>query len=691
MKALLIDDYAESLYLLQTLLTSKGFTVYTARTGVEGLQILSQEPINLIITDLLMPEMDGFQLCRKVKTDVNYQSIPLIVYTATYTTPEDEALALDLGADAFLIKPMTPEQFLKELDKVIDLQSPTPQKKEDIETTLTEPELAVEEAEYLQRYNVRLIRKLERKLSQLDEANIKLRRSERMFQTVSQSAPVGIFRVENNRQLSYVNERWSAITGIDAEDILTISWLDRVHPEDQERVRLRWEQALTKTEGFACEFRFQHASDKIVWVLARANPLHFEVGNANGFVGIFTDVTREKLLELEKSEIETRLAQSQKLEALGTLVGGVAHDFNNLITTMLGFADLIGRQIPSDSPMVEDLSNLITAGERAKDLISQIQSFSRQRPTQYKSVALGPLLRESLKLFRASSPKGITFEEDIAENLPTVRADVTQIHQILLNLVTNAVYALREKKTGTLTAKLSLIEVDETLRGNFPELSDQQYVCLEISDTGEGIPEEVIQKIYDPFFTTKPPGDGTGMGLSVVHGIIKSHQGAIEVESESDGGTAFRIYLPLAKTQGVVQSLSPLATGAAKPFILSINDDPVLLDLIRRMLQLSDYRTESVSKVAVALEKLGNGSAGIDGVILDLDMPGDRGKQLLATLREHFAHRPILLLSGHPEPAVEYSLTEAELDVLLAKPFTMKAFQHALAAVLHSQSESEVE
>jgi signal transduction histidine kinase len=409
MKILSVDDKSENLYMLEALLRGYGHEVDSASDGLLALQLAGRGRYDLIISDILMPRMDGFQLCRELKKDDRLRQIPFIFYTATYTDPRDAAFALSLGADRFLVKPLEPEEFIKTIEEAVA------QKNAGTAADSTS-ETGEDEAIYLKEYNARLINKLEKKMLDLEAANRAL-----------------------------------------IEDI-----------EERERA------------------------------------------------------ARERL------RLEDKLRQAQKMEAIGTLAGGIAHDFNNILAGIIGFAELGLQEVANPLSADQHFREILKAGKRARDLVRQILTFSRQREQDRQPIELGETVTEALKLLRATIPVSIDIVSKIDDGTPTVLADSTEVHQIVTNLVTNAWHAIGGK-SGTITVQVSNFLVDEDFAQANPDLRPGRYVRLSISDNGSGIPAEMLGRIFEPFFTTKDLDEGTGLGLSVVHGLMKTFDGSITV------------------------------------------------------------------------------------------------------------------------------------------------------------------
>lgn len=562
MKILSVDDKSENLYMLEALLRGYGHEVHSASDGQQALQLARLSQYDLIISDILMPRMDGFQLCRELKKDPNLRNIPFIFYTATYTDPRDAAFALNLGADRFLIKPLEPEVFVKSIQEVVE------QKAQAIASD-GEHTHAEDEAIYLKQYNARLITKLEKKMLDLEAANRAL-----------------------------------------IDDI-----------EERERAG------------------------------------------------------RERI------KLEDKLRHAQKMEAIGTLAGGIAHDFNNILAGIIGFAELGLSEV--DNPLSADthFREILKASGRAKDLVKQILAFSRQREQDRKPIELGEAVQEALKLLRATIPVSIEIVTKIEPNTPTVLADSTQVHQIVTNLVTNAWHAIGNK-VGTITVQLCTFQVDEDFAHGNPDLRPGRYVRLSISDNGSGIPPEMLGRIFEPFFTTKGPDEGTGLGLSVVHGLMKSFDGSITVYSNAGEGTTLNLYFPAlefgASTSKLEEPPEPHGRGER---VLFVDDEPVLTMLGGRFLTRLGYLpvTQTDPRAALALFR----DQEFDLVITDLTMPHFSGIEFARCLWELRPDTPVILTTGYSATLDTKRANDLGFSELLLKPYTVYGLGNALQRVLN--------
>jgi PAS domain S-box-containing protein len=694
MKVLVVDDNVQNLYMLKALLSGTGYQVVTAPNGAAALEHLRHESFELIISDILMPQMDGFQLCHEIKQDPQLSRIPFVVYTATYTSPEDENFALSLGADAFVIKPTEPEQFLEIIRSLLaKVDSPAPSTPaptvapteqsvidQEIQAETTAATIAEEELDYFRQYNVRLVNKLESKMLQLHDAYRDLEASERLFHTLAETAPVGICRLDHNGALVYANDHWYEILGHSKQD--SRSWLEGVREVDRPKVRSAWERTLAEHEVFCEEFRVGASSQEEKWILGHAKAVPADEIEAVAFVGAFTDITAQKCMEIERAKLQATLHQSQKLEAIGSLVSGISHDFNNFLTAILGFAELARYNLEDNHAASADIDSLIQAAERAKKLTQQILWFSRKQTEGLEPIQIQSTVREALAMLRGSIPPNVDVVERFAKDIPNVNADSTQIHQIILNLITNAIHALRGKG-GELEVELEPILVDAATCASSPDLREGNYVCLTVRDTGHGIPKEHLARIFDPFFTTKGRGEGTGMGLSVVHGIVKRHGGVILVDSEVGAGTTFRVFLPAASQPATVahhDDSSPTIGHGER--ILFVDDDESLTSLAERMLLKLGYQPIIASNAHEALAFVAGDPETLDLVVTDLNMPNLAGMELAERIWKLRPGTPIIALTGNQREFSKESALDDRIADVVFKPFSMGFFADAIARVL---------
>ena len=397
---------------------------------------------------------------------------------------------------------------------------------------------------------------------------------------------------------------------------------------------------------------------------------------------IAMDVTELTRVQKEKLNLEVQLRQAQKMEAIGTLAGGIAHDFNNILAAIIGYTEIAMEVDRENKQVVDYLREVMTAAQRAKDLTAQILTFSRQAEVEPRPMRLGNVIRETVKLIRASLPTTIAIQEQIQSRTPII-ADPTQMHQVVMNLATNAAHAM-ERNGGRLT--ISLEDIDLVADGRVIEGMEgcPQIVQLMVRDTGQGMPPSVLDRIFDPYFTTKVKGKGTGMGLAVVHGIIKSYGGEIQVESQPDQGTTFRVMLPAAdirRKEGPHGRLSDDTTGGSESILL-VDDEPQIVNLLQIMLSSMGYRVRAFTDSVAAVEAFEANPREFNLVLTDMTMPGITGQELARRVLHMRPELPIVLATGFSERINEEKARRIGIRKFLYKPILRRDLALALREAL---------
>ncbi|MCX5876170.1 MAG: GAF domain-containing protein [Deltaproteobacteria bacterium] len=385
----------------------------------------------------------------------------------------------------------------------------------------------------------------------------------------------------------------------------------------------------------------------------------------------------------EKVRLEQQVRQGQKMEAIGTLAGGIAHDFNNILAAILGFTDLAKYKLPEGSDLHHDLDNVIQAGQRAKELVKQILAFSRQAEQERRPLEMYLVLKEALKLLRASIPATIAFQLAIDEKSGAVLADPTKIHQVIMNLCTNAYHAMRANDSGLLGVALRPVEIGEAEANGV--LRPGKYLELAISDTGCGMTPEIMERIFDPYFTTKPQGEGTGLGLAMVHGIVTQYGGEIRAESTLGQGTTFRVYLPQAtrEASGIERIVAQQLPGGNER-VLVVDDEPTVLAMHTGMLERLGYQVTALPSSQEALAAFSSRPQEFDLILTDMAMPGMPGDVLAHKIRQLRADIPILMCTGFSEKLTPERAAAVGIGKIIMKPLLFRELATCIREFLDS-------
>ena len=413
-----------------------------------------------------------------------------------------------------------------------------------------------------------------------------------------------------------------------------------------------------------------------------ANPIVDAHGQVEHVVVITTDVT-------ERLSLERQLRQAQKMESLGTLAGGIAHDFNNILAALLGYADLARLRL-KDQPVVQEyLEQVANAGERATELVRQILTFSRRQDADLRPLQVPLVVKEALKLLRSTLPATVTLNTAIAATVDPVLADPTQVHQIVMNLCVNASHAM-EPDGGVLTVRIDQLTPEEPFFKEHPELSAGPHLRLVVSDTGCGMTPEVMSAIFEPYFTTKGHREGTGLGLAVVHGIVKQYRGEIVVESTPGQGSTFAIYLPVAPRQETLRAHGiDRQLGGWGEHILLVDDEPILCKFYQQFLKTQGYRITTCTDPVLALARFEEDPAAFDLVLSDVTMPGMTGDKMGRRMLAIRPELPVLLMTGYTKIITGEQARALGFRGLLAKPVPQNDLLATLRPVLTNPAEVE--
>ncbi|MBU4261950.1 MAG: response regulator [Proteobacteria bacterium] len=797
MKILIVDDNKDDLTLLRHIVERNGHEAIEARQGKEALELAERQRPDLIISDALMPVMDGFLFLKRIKEDKELRSIPFIFYSASYQADRDLELARSLGACGYIFKPMEPKELWAEVERTLE-------RSRQEQPVLLTP-VKADQLKYLEKYSEIVTIKLEEKVEELEktlrlrqEAEQKLKEQKEFlqrsidalthpfyvinandytialantascFQDYRQGAkcyelthnrheacsgeehpciiaeikktkcPVSLEHIHygENGEQRYVEVHGYPIFGPESEILQIIEYCvditDRKQGEEERRrlttvmeqaadsivitdkraiiqyvnpsfekitgytaaeaigknprilqsgshnaqfYRQMW-STLSRGEVWRGHFINKKKDGSLFDEEASITPVLNDAGKIVNYVALKRDVTDQK-------KLEEKLHHAQTMEAIGTLAGGIAHDFNNILTAILGYAELVFEQLPAGSRLRMNQEQVLKAGGRAKELVRQILTFSRQRRQERIPVLIHLVVKEAIKLLRASIPSIIEIKDDIDPKTGMVLIDPTQLHQIVMNLCTNAYHSMRESG-GVLGVRLDVRRFgkDDLKIMNF-SLVPGTYVRLEVSDTGCGMNKQILEKIFEPYFTTKKSREGTGLGLSIVHGIVKSCEGDISVYSEPGKGTTFCVYLPQILNEGlpaITVGKEECPRGTEK--IMIVDDEEAIVNIEQQMLKILGYQTYSFTNSQELLQVFQSSPGDFDLIITDMTMPAMTGAELSQRLLAIRPDIPIILCTGYSEWIDKEKAAALGIKEYLMKPVGKKDLALAVRKVL---------
>jgi PAS domain S-box-containing protein len=476
-------------------------------------------------------------------------------------------------------------------------------------------------------------------------AQTALKAAEERQRLALEGAELGALDHDLRKGTAVWNERLHRILGHSPGIPLDSGMINRqIHPEDRELVRASLRHSKANRAPFRCEHRIVRASDEAVrWIAANGIYLYDKDGEANRFIGVVRDITETRRLESQER-------QAQKLDALGTLAGGIAHDFNNILAVLRGNLDFIRSELAANPKIIASVADMENACNRATALVRQILTFGRRQDQDRKILQLESVVEEGMRLLRATLPAEIEIRfYDPSELLPPVLVDPNQIHQVIANLGINAAHAIG-RRPGAIEVHIESVHVDAALAATSPEeLREGRYVRLRFSDNGSGMSRAVMDRIFEPFFSTKTPQSGTGLGLSVVRGIMKNHNAAISVYSETNRGTRFHLYFPVASNPAQAGKVATAATpkrGQGER-ILYLDDEESLVILAKRMLERMGYHVSAFKDAAQAIAAFAAAPQDFDLVLTDLSMPGISGMEVSRQILAIRPDIPVLLATGY--------------------------------------------
>ena len=524
-----------------------------------------------------------------------------------------------------------------------------------------------------------------RDITERKRAEETLRENKSRLDLAIRSANMGVWSWDIHENKRYFDHKVCYLLGIDqakftgtADDFFNV-----VHPDDREMLKSALTRTIEQDVPYETEYRAVWPDGSVHYIIARAKLFRDETGQPLRVNGLAWDITERKLAEEQRAKLEAELQQAQKLETIGTLAGGIAHDFNNILQPIMGYTEMELNDLSPSNPLRKSLEEVLKASLRAKELIRQILAISRSTEEQQRiPIDISSIIKEALKLLRSSLPSSIEMRQKIRKSVAL--ADPTQIHQVLMNLCTNAAHAMGDK--GILEVRLSPVDLSESdLAGQaIFNLKPGAYLRLTVSDTGSGIDAKTMERIFDPYFTTKEVGKGSGLGLAVINGIVKRHEGAITVQSVPGKGTTFSIYFPRldSRPEATMQVEDPPQRGSER--ILLVDDEPALMEMATSILERLGYKVTGQTDSVTALEVFRSSPDEFDLVITDYTMPNLTGMDLAKEVRRIRPDIRIMLCTGFSEKITPDHMKELGVGLLM-KPYGMRDISEAIRKTLDAR------
>lgn len=711
---LIVEDSPTQAEQLKYILDHAGYSNLVANNGKEAMSLLNRYTPNIIITDIIMPEMDGYQLCKQIKIDEKFKDIPVILLTAL-SSPEDVVRGLECGADHFITKPYEEKYLLSHLKYVLSNRELRGTRKMEMgvelaiagqkyfitsdrmqilnflistyEAAMHKNDELLSARDELKRLNEQLEEKVKERTAALMEeieerkrVEKALRESEKKYRTLFEESKDAVYISTPEGKLLDINTAGVELYGYSSkEELLKVDVAKDLYlnPEDREKfIQLMQEQGFVKD----FEVTERRKDGKKLILLITGTTVRNGEGNIIAYRGILRDITNQR-------NLEEQLLQAQKMEAIGQLTGGIAHDFNNLLTVIRGYSQLSITKLKEDDPLRVNIERIENAAEKASVLINQLLAFGRRQVMEMKIIDLNAMLKDLETMLHRLISEDIELIMTLSKDLGMAKADPGQIEQVIFNLVVNSKDAM--PCGGKLTIETTNIKLDETYTRFHLGISPGDYVMISVSDNGIGMTPEVKERIFEPFFTTKEKGKGTGLGLSTVYGIVKQSGGHIWVYSEPGHGTTFKIYLPRVD--------EPLEIYEKKSFnkeipsgnetILVVEDDSAIRELISIILKMKGYGVLEASYYSDALAICEKHLDHIHLLLTDIIMPEMSGLELADRITSSCSEIKVLYMSGYTNDAIiHHGVLEKGMS-FIQKPFTPEALLRKVREVLDAPQE----
>ena len=635
-RILIVDDELHNRQLLEVMLSPEGFLLQTAASGEEALAMVAQQPPDLILLDVMLPGIDGYQVAEQIKGNVATKNIPVIMVTAL-DDRNARMLGLRAGAEDFLTTPVDQAELCVRVRNLSRLKASG----DDTYSQMVEAEVGLRTADMVE--------------------------SEHLYRSTLDAVPVGVVHLSLDGQWLRVNQRLCDLLGFSRDELQSIGAPELLQSDALAgEVESRRQMAEGSRDHHVLdEKRYQRRDGSFMWARVNMSVHRDTEGHSKHFIAVIEDITERRMLEAQ-------VRQANKMDAIGRLASGVAHDFNNLLTIILGCAELVTADAAMANQHRDDLDEIIKAALRARGLTKQLLAFSRQQVLLAAPLDVNRLITDMTGMLGRLIGEHIEVTLALAPDLCLAFADRGQMEQVVMNLVVNARDAM--PGGGRVTIETTDVELENSSFHQEMVLKGH-YVMLAITDTGSGMTRETQRRMFEPFYTTKEAGKGTGLGLSTTYGIVKQSQGYIRVDSEPGRGTTFKVYLPCSNRDATVQAASPVVTAPARSAsetVLVVQNDPSVRRLSKRILDNAGYRVLEAANGDEAETILAQHPGSIDLVVTDVVMPGSAGAELFGRLQAQAPALRVLYMSGYTE---ESAVRKAGIDRGL--PFVQKPFTGA--------------
>ncbi len=698
-----VDDSPTQLQELRFILESAGYEVESATSGEEALRKIGGQRLDVVVSDIVMPGISGYELCRQIKSDPTRRDMPVVLLT-TLSDPLDIIQGLEAGADNFITKPYEPDYLLARLKTLLENRrmradgrlkvglevlflgkkfTVTSDKEQILDLLITTFEDIVRTNAQLQEKQAELARakaKLEEYAQRLEGEVVV---TEGKYRTLMDHANDLIFVVRDDGTVVEVNRRIEEVLGRPRAEIVGTHCKELLVSEDRDASAETFTRLLAQGTISDVECRFCRQGGAPVAVEISATLV--DLGGERVALAIGRDVTERKRAEEALAQSQAELRQAQKLEAIGRLAGGVAHDFNNFLTAINGYSDLLLLRLPPASPYRKEIEEIKKAGQRSAALTRQLLAFGRKQVLEPRVINPSSVILDMENLLQRLIGERIELRTHVSPESGCVLADPSQIEQVLLNLVVNARDAMPDGGRLVIETRETQLDAQHLLRDQ--EVRPGAYVMMAVTDTGTGISSEVQAHIFEPFFTTKEAGKGTGLGLSTVYGIVRQSGGYIWVYSELGRGTTFKIYLP--RVGAAVAPAAPEADHGSVPrgkeTILVAEDEDLVRDLIVQVLEMHGYKVIATTNGQEALDACARTDTPIHMMLTDVVMPGVSGPELARRARATRRDLRVVFMSGYTAATVSETGVPRTDAYFLQKPFSPDALARKVREVLDSK------